>query len=734
MSLRGCTACLSGLGLLAAAALLPAGGPAPGVLAAGDDIAGTVTGAAGPEAGVWVIAETGDFDTSFRKTVVTDDAGRFLVPDLPDATYDVWVRGYGLVDSGKSPARPGDRLELTVRAAASPREAAEIYPANYWYSLLEVPPASDFPGTGPRGNGIGTAMRTQADWIDRMKDGCQLCHQLGNHATREMPMLDLDDFDSTADAWNYRIQAGGAGPAMAAEINRIGRPRAIQLYAEWTDRIRAGELPPAPPRPQGVERNVVLTSWGWGHPRGMVHDNVSTDKRNPTLYPNGPVYGVGGAGLVITDISARRSVRMDLPTRVERPRRATSYEGSSTRVPSLYWGDEPAGLVSRSAHNPMMDDKGRLWITQAVRPNDVPGWCLEGSDHPFARYYPIQHRDESRQVSYYDPETGEFELIDTCFFTHHLQFADDADDTLWLSGSTEAVGWLNTRLYDETGDERAAQGWCPTVIDTNGDGVITRPWNQPDRDGAVEIDPARDTRIGSLDKFRRAYGIIPHPDGSVWITRRFPVPGQLIRIERGDNPPETCKAEVYEPPYDPDGDPDLWGYGPRGIDVDRNGLVWTALGGSGHVASFDRGKCRVLDGPEATGQHCAEGWTLHQTPGPRMKGVEGTANADYHYYHWVDQFDTLGLGENVPITTGTTSDALLVLLPETGEWVTMRVPYPLGFYSRGLDGRIDDPDAGWKGRGVWASFNTGSTFHLEGGKGMTSEIVRFQIRPDPLAE
>ena len=734
MSARGCTACLSGLGLAATAALVLGGGPAPGVLAAGDDIAGTVAGAAGPEAGVWVIAETGDFDTSFRKTVVTDDAGRFLVPDLPAATYDVWVRGYGLVDSQKTSARPGDRLDVTVRAAATPREAAEIYPANYWYSLLEVPPASDFPGTGPRGNGIGTAMRTQADWIDRMKDGCQLCHQLGNQATREMPLLDLDDFDSTADAWNYRIQAGGAGPAMAAEINRIGRPRAIRLYAEWTDRIRAGEVPPAPPRPQGVERNVVLTSWGWGHPRGMVHDNVSTDKRNPTLYPNGPVYGVGGAGLVITDIAARRSVRMDLPTRIERPRQATSYEGSSTRVPSLYWGDEPAGLVSRSAHNPMMDDQGRLWITQAVRPNDVPGWCLEGSDHPFARYYPIQHRDESRQVSYYDPETGEFELIDTCFFTHHLQFADDADDTLWLSGSTEAVGWLNTRLYDETGDERAAQGWCPTVIDTNGDGVITRPWNEPDRAGTVEIDPARDTRIGSLDKFRRAYGIIPHPDGSVWVTRRFPVPGQLIRIERGDDPPETCKAEVYEPPYDPVGDPGLWGYGPRGIDVDRNGLVWTALGGSGHVASFDRGKCGVLNGPEATGQHCVEGWTLYQTPGPRMKGVEGTANADYHYYHWVDQFDTLGLGENVPITTGTTSDALLALLPGTGEWVTMRVPYPLGFYSRGLDGRIDDPDAGWKGRGVWASFNTGSTFHLEGGKGRTSEIVRFQIRPDPLSE
>ena len=702
------------------------------LFAAGDAISGVVNGPSGPEAGVWVIAETDDFDTSFRKIVVTNDEGRFLLPELPDASYDVWVRGYGLVDSAKTSAQPGEELNLAATVAPTPEEAAEIYPANYWYSLLEVPPASDFPGTGPRGNGIGTAMRTQADWVDRMKDGCQLCHQLGNQATREMPMLDQTDFDSTAEAWAHRIRAGGAGPAMAAEINRIGGERATQLFADWTDRIQSGELPPTPPRPQGIERNVVLTMWGWGHPRGMVHDNVSTDKRNPTVNPNGPIYGVGGAGLVITDIQNNRSVRMDLPTRVERERRTASYQGSSQAIPSLYWGDEPRpALVSRGAHNPMMDGKGRLWITQTVRPNTLPAWCAE---HPSGQYYPIQHTAESRQVSYYDPETETFELVDTCFFTHHLQFADDADDTLWLSGSTEAIGWLNTRLYDETGDERMAQGWCPTVIDTNGDGTITKPWNEPTADGDVEIDPTLDTRIGSLDRFRRGYGVIPHPDGSVWITRRFPVPGQLIRLELGDNPPETCKSEVYEPPYDPTGDPGLWGYGPRGIDVDGNGLIWTALGGSGHFASFDRSKCAVMNGPTATGQHCPEGWTLHQTPGPRMKSVDGSANADYHYYSWVDQADTLGLGANVPIATGTTSDALIALQPETEEWVVMRVPYPLGFYSRGLDGRIDDPNAGWKGRGLWASFNTGSTFHMEGGKGTTSEIVRFQIRPDPLAE
>ena len=275
-----------------------------------------------------------------------------------------------------------------------------------------------------------------------------------------------------------------------------------------------------------------------------------------------------------------------------------------------------------------------------------------------------------------------------------------------------------------------AWDWCPTVLDTNGDGIITMPWNEPDD----EADPTKDTRVGSLDRFRRAYGIIPHPDGSVWITRRFPMPGQLIRLELGDNPPETCKSEVYEPPYGANVDLSQWGYGPRGIDVDRNGLVWTALGGSGHFASFDRSKCRVLNGPTATGQHCLEGWTLYPTPGPKMKGVTGSANADYHYYSWVDQFDTLGLGANTPIATGTSSDSLLALLPETREWLVMRVPYPMGFYSRGLDGRIDDPAAGWKGRGVWAAFDTSAPWHIEGGKGTTSEIVRFQIRPDPLTE
>ena len=188
-------------------------------------------------------------------------------------------------------------------------------------------------------------------------------------------------------------------------------------------------------------------------------------------------------------------------------------------------------------------------------------------------------------------------------------------------------------------------------------------------------------------------------------------------------------AEVYEVPLL---DGEYEGYGPRGIDVDRNGVIWTALSGTSHLASFDRSKCAVLNGPEtADGQHCAEGWTLHRIPGPNLKGTD--VRADFHYYNWVDQFDTLGLGENVPISTGSGSDSLQVLMPDTGEWLFMRVPYPLGFYSRGLDGRIDDPGAGWKGRGLWANYGTNFNWHTEGGKGTTSKIVHFQVRPDPLA-
>ena len=228
-----------------------------------DDIGGVVRGPGGPEAGVWVIAETDDLDTQLRKIVVTDDEGRYVLPDLPDAEYSVWVRGYGLSDSSPKRARPGESLELQATEAATRVEAAQVYPANYWYSMIQVPAKEEFPGTGEAGNGISPRMRTQAQWIDGMKQGCQLCHQLGNQATREL--LNPGNFDSTAAAWAHRLVAGQRGSMMDGTLNRFGRDRAIDMYATWTDQIMAGAVPEAPPRPLGRERNVVLTMWEWRH-------------------------------------------------------------------------------------------------------------------------------------------------------------------------------------------------------------------------------------------------------------------------------------------------------------------------------------------------------------------------------------------------------------------------------------------------------------------------------------
>ena len=256
-----------------------------------DDIGGVVTGPKGPEAGVWVIAETTGLPTRFVKIVVTDDRGRYVLPDLPKADYDVWVRGYGLVDSPKTKTAPGKIVNLTAVVAPNPRAAAEIYPAGYWLSLLAPPGKNEFPGTGPSGNGIAPNIRSQAEWLRNIKSGgCTACHQLGTKGTREIPQA-LGTFDSSIAAWDRRIQSGQAGADMVRTITGLGRDRALKQLADWTDRIAAGEVPPAPPRPQGLERNVVITEWDWADPKAYLHDEVSTDRRNPTLNANGPIYG-----------------------------------------------------------------------------------------------------------------------------------------------------------------------------------------------------------------------------------------------------------------------------------------------------------------------------------------------------------------------------------------------------------------------------------------------------------
>lgn len=715
--------------LLAGVLVLPAAAQEdPGVLPQEGYISGVVEGPDGPEAGVWVIAETSDLPTDMIKIVVTDDEGRFVIPEMPAVNYYVWVRGYGLRDSDPVYLRPGNHdVTLNVEAAANEVEAAQVYPGDYWWSLLEPPAEEEFPAAGGDGQGLGPSMESRYHWFNTLKLGCNFCHQIGNEATRTFNAWSNDFITqeglseaTSEEKWNRRLRTGVRGSQMYAQLGFLGPQRTLEALADWTDSIEEGAVPPTPPRPEGIERNVVITLWDWGTETSYMHDEITTDKRDPTVNANGPVYAVSSGHGKLTRLDPETHIADEIVIPTREPAEEMSTRFPPPTAPSPYYGDfhHWGSEQPSDPHNPMLDAQGRVWLTSSIRSPQNPDWCREGSDNPFAQYFPIN--SAGRHASFFDPETGEFTLIDTCFTTHHLQFAYDEDNTLWFNplAGPGYLGWINTRQFDETGDEQASQGWCPLVIDTNGSGSIERPWNEPDG----EFDPSRDTRVSG-----QVYGVQPSPaegeEHVVWgsITN---YPGYMVRMTRGDNPPETCLTEWYRVPEP--------GFGPRGLGVDRDGVVWTSLAGSSHLASFDRRQCDTLSGPEVRdGGHCEEGWSLYRTDGPTFQGSD--VPADFQYYNWVDNWNSSGLGAGMPWTPGGNSDSLMMLDPDSGEWYTFRVPYPLGFYARLLDGRIDDPDAGWKGRGLWANYGTHLAWHTEGGRGTKTKMVHFQFRPDPLA-
>jgi hypothetical protein len=684
-----------------------------------DDIGGVVTGPRGPEAGVWVIAETRDLPTRLIKTVVTDDRGRYLVPDLPKGTYDVWVRGYGLIDSTKVKAAPGKALNLTAVPAPDARAAAQYYPAHYWLSMMQVPPKSDFPGTGENGNGISPSIKSQGEWIRNIiaTDACTACHQLGGKATREIPQA-LGTFKDSVAAWDRRIQSGQAGAAMSARFTQVGRSRGLSMYADWTDRIARGELPAtAPARPQGRERNIVITMWDWGTDKTYLHDEISSDKRNPTVNANGPIYGATEESTqFLPVVNPAQNSATQVALKVRDPKTPSAADQPPAAA-SVYWGEEAIWNTQSNSHSFAMDKQARVWVAARIRPPETAAFCREGSSHPSAKLLPIAQ--SGRQIQMWDPKTNQMTTIDTCFGTHHLNFDDN--DVLWFTGSGPQIAWFDTKIYNATKDEAKAQGWSAFVLDTNGNGK---------RDAYVgindPIDPTKDKRIAG-----GFYGVAPSPlDGSIWGSV-LGMPGALVRVVPGPDPAATALSEIYEVPWN-NPKASAQGFAPRGMDVDSKGVVWTVLS-SGQLASFDRSKCKgPLNGPTATGQHCPEGWSLHTFPGPNFKGATDSASADSAYYNYVDRFDLLGLGKDVPLATGNESEAVLALVD--GKFMTFRIPYPMGYYGKGFDGRIDDPNAGWKGKAVYTTYATRAPFHMEGGKGTTSKIIKLQVRPDPLSK
>jgi hypothetical protein len=678
-------------------------------------IGGVVRGAQGPEAGVWVIAETTELPTRFARIVVTDDQGRYLIPDLPTANYEVWVRGYGLVDSPKLRAKPGMHLDLTAVAAPDAATAAHYYPAIYWYTMMKIPPADAFGGK----SGIPENI-TQADWLRQMNNvDCIGCHQLGQESTRTVPA----QFGklSGEEAWMRRTQSGQAGEMMTNRLAGQFGGVPYKYFGDWTDRVAKGELPKnKPPRPQGVERSVVITWWEWSTPDKYLHDLISSDRRHPTVNAYGPLFGspeYSTDNMPILDPKTNTVSFFKLPVRdADMPLSLGPGHAASLKPmqPSAYWGDRQLWDTRANNHNSMVGKDGRLWLAAAFRGPDNPAFCKKGSDHPSAKAFPIEKN--RRQITILDPKTMKYTFVDTCFGSQHLQFGYDADDTLWTSdgGASGAgvAGWIDTKVFDETGDAAKAQGWAPFVLDTNGNGKL---------DDYVEpghpMDANKDMRITGGSG---TYAVMPSPvDGSIWYTVGvFAGRAGFLRFD-----PKTKLSEVFYVPKP--------AFGIRGGDIDANGVLWGSAS-SGHLVSFDRRKCKgPLSGPKATGDHCPEGWSFYKYPGPGFDGFENTS-AEASYYTWVDQHNTLGLGANVPVSTGNLNDGLIAF--KDGQMIVLRIPYPMGFYAKGLDGRIDDPNAGWKGRGIWTASGDRVPWLREGGLGSRPLAVHFQLRPNPLAD
>ena len=414
------------------------------------------------------------------------------------------------MDSPKVQTEPGKLVDLKPTVAPDAKTAAQLYPASYWYAMLKVPEKNEFPGTGPSGNGISPNIKNQGQWIHLIKtDSCESCHQLGNAYTRTIPSM-FSNLDSPAQAWMRRVQSGQAGNAMVGGLNQLGPQRATAEFGDWTSRIMHGELPAqAPPRPQGIERNVVITQWDWADPKAYLHDEISTDKRNPNVNANGLIYGSPEES---RDYLPVLDPVHNTTSQVKVPYRDPDTPGQPKPLaPSPIWGDESIWDSHTTVHNPMFDQRGRVWFTSRIRAADNPAFCKAGSSLPSAMLTPVDR--SGRQLAMYDPATKQTSMIDTCFGTHHLLFAEDANNTLWTSsgGGGGVVGWLNTKMWDQTHDAQKSQGWTALVLDTNGNGkrdayveaeqrVATAPSGESLGTSSAfnaTTDPTKDTRINA---------------------------------------------------------------------------------------------------------------------------------------------------------------------------------------------------------------------------------------------
>ena len=367
------------------------------------EIAGTVTSARGPEAGVWVIAETHDFKTRFAKIVVTDEAGRYLSARSSAAPRT--ASGCAATASPtrpKSEATPGHSVNLAAVIAPDAATAAKVYPAAYWYAMMKIPEEAEVASLPGGRNGY-------LMWMKNM--GCVGCHQLGNLATRTLPPS-LGKFKSSAGgvAAAHPVRARPASQMINIVQGALaGVPDSLSCAIGPTASPPANCRPRRRARPSGIERNVVATVRDWSDDKAYLHDLSSTDRRHPTVNANGLIYGSSGAqhrqfpdarsGAQHGHRPSRRRCAMPIrrrltTTRCCAPRRTGARSASGT-----------AGPI---AHNPMLDASGRVWYTARIRAAGNPAFCKKGSAHPSAQDFPIDSSD--RQLAVYAAEERQVHL------------------------------------------------------------------------------------------------------------------------------------------------------------------------------------------------------------------------------------------------------------------------------------------------------------------------------------
>ena len=485
-----------------------------------------------------------------------------------------------------------------------------MYPAAHWLSLIEPPEAGEFPGTGPDGNGISEQLRTRDEYLYNVK-ACLRCHQVGGEFTRGHP--DAERYDSSLDAWDARVRMGQRGAEMSMWMSRFGRESGLAMFADWSDRIATGEAPPAPPRPRGLERNLVLTQWEWTDEMGKIHDEASTDKRNPTVNANGPIYGVDIANDNLGHARSEHPHRDD--GAYPDPGRPLDHAGvlrGSRATPASRLADL-ARFNPASIHNPMLDSRGRVWYTATLRPpENQPDWCLGRLRQPVRAVFPggavgpqrqlLRPRDRRvhdgghllrqpppavRVRRQRDPVPQPAQQRRVRLGRHEAVRRDRRRAA--VAGLVPDRGGHQRRRADHEAVERAVRGRRRPLRGGRHPGAPTtsiRGWTRASRWGPTASSSARSTALSGA--------------------RRTPIPGRSsawwsATIRRRAASPRSSRCPRSAGTWRRAGER---GFMPRGLDVDRNGVLWTALSGTNHLASFDRSKCGPLTGPDAhTGRH-----------------------------------------------------------------------------------------------------------------------------------